>query len=98
MKLMCLVTAAMLCVTASAQDKKSEKKADTKKASAGTQMPKPAPEMKALRDFIGTWTSEETMEPSPFSPNGGTATGVNTVRNGPGGFSVMMDHRSKGAM
>src|SRR3954464_2852035 len=94
MKLPYILAAALLCVTASAQDKK----ADTKKAPAGMQMPKPAPEMKTLRSRIGTWTSEETMEPTPFTRNGGTATGTNTIRNGPGGFSVVMDHRSKGTM
>jgi len=31
-------------------------------------------------------------------PGGGAGTGVNTVRLGPGGFSILMDQRSKSAM
>lgn len=61
-------------------------------------MPKPAPEMKELRELIGTWATEETMEPAPWMPSGGTGTGTNSVRSGPGGFTMIMDHRSKSAM
>ena len=77
-----------------------EKPATKKKAAepAGMPMPKPAAEMKELRDFIGVWTSDEKFEPSPMMPPGGTGTGTNTTRLGPGGFSVLMDQRSKSAM
>ena len=61
-------------------------------------MPKPAAEMKDLRDLVGTWSTSETMEPSPWMPSGGSSTGTNTVRLGPGGFSVLMEQNSKGAM
>jgi Protein of unknown function (DUF1579) len=77
-----------------------EKPAAKKKGEAAAAMPKPspAPEMKELRDMIGAWTTAEKFEPSPWMPSGGTASGVNTVRLGPGGFSVLMDQRSKSAM
>jgi hypothetical protein len=60
--------------------------------------PKPAPEMKELRDLTGTWTTDEKFDPSPFMPSGGTGTGTNTARVGPGGFTIVMDQRSKSAM
>lgn len=61
-------------------------------------MPKPAPEMKDLRELVGTWSSDEHFEVSPFMPSGGSGTGTNTVRLGPGGFSTLMEQRSKSAM
>ena len=60
-------------------------------------MPKPGPEMKELRDLVGTWTSEEKYEVSPFMPTGGTGHG-SARRQGPGGFSVLMELRSKSSM
>lgn len=89
-----LLAAGLLCFTASPQEKSATKK---KSADAGMSMPKPAAEMKELRALVGTWSSDETFEPSPFMP-GGTATGTNTVRLGPGGFTVLMDQRSKSTM
>jgi hypothetical protein len=89
-----ILCAGLICFTAAAADK--EKKAAA--APAGMAMPKPGPEMKELRSFIGTWTSEETYEVSPFMPSGGTGTGTNTTRLGPGGFSILMEIRSKSAM
>jgi Protein of unknown function (DUF1579) len=88
--------AAGLCAAAFAQDKPAGKKAPAKAGMPAMQ--KPAPEMKELRNFIGTWATDETMDPSPMMPQGGTATGLNTVRLGPGGFSVLMEQRSKSAM
>lgn len=91
---MLMVTAAVACFALAAQEKKAEtKKKSVPAADAG--MPKPGPEMKDLRSFIGTWTSEETYEKSPMMPEGGTGTGTNTVRQGPGGFSLLMEQRSK---
>jgi hypothetical protein len=60
-------------------------------------MPKPAAEMKDLRALVGTWNTEETFEQTPMMP-AGTATGTNTVRLGPGGFTVLMEERSKGSL
>ncbi len=92
-----LAAAAMLCCTVSAQEK--PKPAAKKQTSGGAPpMPKPAAEMKDLTDLIGTWTTEETYEPSPWMPSGGTGKGTNTVRRGPGGFSVLMEQRSKSSM
>jgi hypothetical protein len=92
---MLIVTAAVACFTATAQEKKAETKKKSVAASADAGMPKPGPEMKELRGFLGTWTSEETYEKSPTMPEGGTGTGTNTMRQGPGGFSMLMDQRSK---
>ena len=89
-----ILTTGLLCFAAFAQDKPAKKTSPP----AGMAMPKPAPEMKELRELIGTWNTNETFEASPMMPNGGSASGVNTVRLGPGGFSVLMEQRSKSSM
>lgn len=95
-----ILAAGLLCSAAYTQEKAETKKGQTQKgttkksASGAPAMPKPAPEMKELMDFVGTWTTDETAEQTPFMP-AGTGTGTNTVRTGPGRFSVLMDQRSK---
>ena len=96
-KLMTILAAGLLCFVASAQDKPAAKKKPGASGMAEMPMPKPAPEMKELTALVGTWTSDEKFEASSFGP-GGTGTGTNTVRLGPGGFSVIMEQRSKGSM
>jgi Protein of unknown function (DUF1579) len=39
-------------------------------AAAQMEMPKPAPELKKIDMFAGTWKLEGTMKPSPFGPGG----------------------------
>ncbi len=94
--LVSILAACLLCLAASAQDKPAGKKKSA--APAGMTAPKPAPEMKDLRDMIGTWTTDEKFEVSPFMPSGGTGSGTSTFRLGPGGFTLLMDQRSKSAM
>jgi hypothetical protein len=94
-RLTTILAASLLAVVAIAQDKPAAKKSSSP-AEAG--MPKPAAEMKELRALIGTWTTDEKFEPSPMMAAGGTGTGTNTVRLGPGGFTVLMEQRSKSAM
>ena len=64
---------------------------------APAQKPNPAPEMKELLSLVGTWATNETIEPNPGLPSGATYAGTVTVTPGPGGFSVILDHHSKGA-
>ena len=88
---------AILCgLVLCAQDKPAAEK-KTESAAAGG-LPGPAPEMKELREMIGTWTIEEAFEPSPMMPNSGTGTGTFTARLGPGGFTVLMDLQDKTTM
>ena len=87
----------LLCLAAPAQEKAAAKKKSGAPAEAAMAMPKPAPEMKELRALLGVWTTDEQFEATPVSP-AGTGSGTNTVRLGPGGFSVLMDQRSKGTM
>jgi len=61
-------------------------------------MPKPAAEMRVLLGLIGSWTTHETIEPSRDIPSGATSSGTMIVRLGPGGFSIVLNHRSKGPM
>lgn len=70
-------------------------------APAGMEMPKPSPEMERLTKLlVGTWRTSEKFEPSPEMgmPNGGNGTGTEVVKAGPGGFSVIADYKSRGAM
>ena len=76
-----------------AQDKPAAKK-KTESAAAGA-LPRPAPEMKELRELIGTWSYEAAWEPSPAVSNSGTSTGTYTARLGPGGFTVITDAQDK---
>ena len=92
-----IITAGLLCVSAfAAEDKPAAKKSTS--SAAGMAMPKPTPQMKDLRDMVGTRSTDEHFDVSPFMPSGGSGTGTSTVRLGPGGFSVLMEQRSKSAM
>src|SRR3981081_1614314 len=48
-------------------------------ARAQTEIPKPAPELKKLDYFAGTWAAEGDMKPGPTGP-GGKFTGTNHVQ------------------
>ena len=50
--------------------------------------PKPGPEHQKLAYFVGTWTNEGEMKPSPMGP-GGKITGKDTCEWFEGGFSVI---------
>jgi hypothetical protein len=79
-----------------AQEK--EKKPEQKSATAWA-APKPAPEMEKLaKMMVGTWSSAEKHEPSPFSPAGGTGKGVFKVTLGPGGHSLVEQYNSRGSL
>lgn len=91
-----VLAAGFLALVAFAQDKPAATKKPT--APAGPAMPKPAPEMKELRALVGSWTTDEKYDPSPMMASGGTGSGTTTVRLSPGGFSVLLDIRSKSAM
>lgn len=53
-----------------------------------SKMPKPGPEHKKLAYFVGDWTSEGEMKPSPFAP-GGKFTSTDHNEWFPGEFFVM---------
>ncbi len=96
--LITLFTAALLCSSAGAQDTSAPKKGKSAAPTAsGPAMPKPASEMKDLRALVGIWNTELTFEQTPMMP-AGTSTGTNTVRLGPGGFTVLLEERSKGSL
>jgi hypothetical protein len=91
-----VLVSGLLCVAVPAQEKPAAKKKPAP-AGAAMAMPKPAPEMSEMRALIGTWTTDEAFEASAMGPAGAGA-GTNTVRSGPGGFSVLMEQRSKGSL
>jgi hypothetical protein len=83
--------------------KKAPSKASGKAAAAGGQAgmmaAPPGPEIqKVIKMFAGSWTVEEKYEASEFMPQAGSATGSDTAKAGPGGYSLLRDYRSKGAM
>jgi hypothetical protein len=60
--------------------------------------PKPAPEMdRLIKMWAGHWTTEELFEPSDEMPKGKQDKGAETMRSGPGGFSLIGDYESHGA-
>ncbi len=67
--------------------------------SARVQMetPKPAPELKKLDYFAGTWTTEGEIKPGPMG-SGGKFTGTNHVQWMDGGFFLVTHSEFNGAM
>jgi Protein of unknown function (DUF1579) len=85
-KLAILATAGLLTTAAAAQ-------AQEKKMEA----PKPAPEVKNLDYFVGSWHSEGEMKPGPWGP-GGKFTGDSNCSWMPGGFFVVCNEDGSGPM
>jgi hypothetical protein len=74
-------------------------KAAATAAPAGMKAAPPSAEIqKVIKLFAGSWTVEEKYEASEFMPMAGTATGTDAAKAGPGGYSLLRDYRSKGAM
>ncbi len=103
-------TAAALCASlALAQEKPGGKKVagQSKQGQEAGQKPggqgmpmmaKPSAEIqKLIKTLAGTWSASEKMEPSESMP-GGSGTGTDTAKAGPGGNSLVSDYRSKGPM
>ena len=91
----------MMCVLAAAQEKPKSSgaaKPAEKKTSGGAgqmSMAKPSPMMQKLsKMMIGTWSTSEKHEPSPWAPNGATGKGTAVFKHGPGGLSLLEDYRS----
>jgi hypothetical protein len=66
-------------------------------ARARIETPKPAPELKKLEYFVGTWTAEGEMRPGPMGA-GGKFTGTNHVQWMDGGFFLVTRSEFRGAM
>jgi uncharacterized protein YecT (DUF1311 family) len=65
---------------------------------AGSETPKPPPEMERLiKMWTGRWSTVEESAPSVEKPQGGHDVGAETMRPGPGDFSVIGDYESHGA-
>jgi hypothetical protein len=60
---------------------------------------KASPEMDRLKKlYLGSWDYTETYAKTPFSPQGGSDTGVYTSEAGPGGNSIVNRFHSHGAV
>ena len=66
-------------------------------ARAQTEAPKPAPELKKLDYFVGTWTVQGEIKPGPMGP-GGKFTGTNRVQWMDGGFFLVTHSEFNGAI
>ena len=55
-------------------------------------MPEPSEGHRRLGQLVGEWEGEETMHPSEWDPNGGSAVGRNRNRLDLGGFAVVSDY------
>jgi hypothetical protein len=60
--------------------------------------PKPSAEIKKLSRLLGRWQAEEKYEVTPFTPQGGEGKGLEVIRRGPGGLSIVMNYKSTGTM
>jgi hypothetical protein len=91
-----LLTASTLVfsqTTKSKDHKPAEKK--TAAPAAAQAPPKPAPEQaKLMKAFGGSWTVSGSTEASPAGP-AEKASGTETSKSGPGGFSVVTDANMK---
>ena len=66
-------------------------------ARAQTKIPEPAPELKKLDYFAGTWLAEGVLKPGPLG-SGGKFTGTNRVQWMDGGFFLVTHSEFNGAM
>ena len=66
-------------------------------ARAQSDAPKPAPELRKLDYFVGTWTAEGVIKPGPMG-TGGKFTGTNRVEWMDGGFFLVTHSEFNGAM
>jgi len=66
-------------------------------AAEGPEKPKPGPELQKLGYFVGKWTSEGDMKPSPAGP-GGKFTSTDNCTWYEGGFAVVCNSTGKGPM
>ncbi len=62
-----------------------------------TETPKPAPELRKLDYFVGTWASEGEIKPGPMG-SGGKFTGTNHVQWMDGAFFLVTQSEFNGAM
>ena len=59
--------------------------------------PQPPPEMQSLeRALVGKWSTTYDFEPGGMSPTGGTGTGEEVWRLGPGGYVLMEEEHVRG--
>jgi Protein of unknown function (DUF1579) len=66
-------------------------------ASPPPETPKPAPELKKLEYFVGTWIADGEMKPGPMG-SGGKFTATNRVQWMDGGFFLVTHSEFRGAM
>ena len=59
------------------------------------EMPRPGEAHKRLEKLVGSWIGEEVMQPSPWAPEGGTATGRVTNRMALDGFNIIQDYEQE---
>ena len=90
-----LVIATICALSAVAADDKA-KTTEKKKPAGGAMMaPKPAPEARELRELVGTWKTQDTVEKAEgMMVPGGEGASTETITLGPGGYSVVMHVRS----
>ena len=58
-------------------------------------MPKPTDQHLGLQRLVGQWQGTETMHPSQWDPQGGTATGRTNSRLALNGFAVISDYEQQ---
>lgn len=59
------------------------------------EMPEPTSGHRKLEMLVGRWRGVETMHPSPWDPEGGTATGLNDFRLALNGFALITEYEQE---
>ena len=87
-----LVIGTICALAAVAADDKA-KTAEKKKPAGAAAMtpPKPAPEQRELREFVGVWKSTDSYEKVEGMMPGGEGTSIITINQGPGGYSITVN-------
>ena len=89
-----LVIGTICALAALAADEKAKTAEKKKPAGAAAMMPpKPSPEARELRDFLGTWKSTDTYEKIEGMMPGGEGASTITCTLGPGGYSIVVNVR-----
>ncbi len=97
--LMCVATAAQDKPKGSGAAKPMAKKTGGEGGQMAMPMAKPSPEMEKLgKMLVGTWSTSEKHEPSPWAPKGATGKGMAVIKKGPGGLSLVEDYKSSSGM
>lgn len=82
-----------------AQSQRTDAQKEQPQQQSGMAMAPVSPEMEKIgKRLVGRWRAKEQHEPTPWNPNGGQGSGMETVTYGPGRHSLMFQYNSSGPL